>query len=73
MHEQRRAAVTVDMCPRCRGVWLDRGELDELLAARREAFEPHDGPGELDDGPPEPRRLPVRRPGGAPRRLGAFD
>jgi uncharacterized protein len=23
----------VDVCPRCRGLWLDRGELERLLAA----------------------------------------
>ena len=27
-----RNGVTVDACPRCRGVWLDRGELDKLIA-----------------------------------------
>ena len=28
-----RQGVEIDYCPRCRGVWLDRGELDKLLAA----------------------------------------
>ena len=27
-----RENVTVDVCPRCRGVWLDRGELETLNA-----------------------------------------
>jgi Zn-finger nucleic acid-binding protein len=26
-----RHGVEVDHCPRCRGVWLDRGELDKLI------------------------------------------
>ncbi|HSC64759.1 MAG TPA: zf-TFIIB domain-containing protein [Caldimonas sp.] len=26
-----RAGVEIDYCPTCRGVWLDRGELDKLL------------------------------------------
>jgi Zn-finger nucleic acid-binding protein len=26
-----RFGIEVDVCPRCRGVWLDRGELDRLL------------------------------------------
>jgi Zn-finger nucleic acid-binding protein len=26
-----RNGVTVDACPRCRGIWLDRGELDKLI------------------------------------------
>lgn len=28
-----RAGVQFDMCPNCRGVWLDRGELEKLMAA----------------------------------------
>ena len=26
-----RQGVEIDYCPECRGVWLDRGELDKLL------------------------------------------
>lgn len=26
-----RHGVEIDYCPQCRGVWLDRGELDKLL------------------------------------------
>jgi Zn-finger nucleic acid-binding protein len=41
-----RSNVEIDYCPQCRGVWLDRGELDKLVqlstdrddaAARRDA------------------------------------
>ena len=28
-----RAGVQFDMCPTCRGVWLDRGELEKLMAS----------------------------------------
>lgn len=28
-----RDGVEFDMCPTCRGVWLDRGELEKLMAA----------------------------------------
>jgi len=28
-----RQGVEIDYCPKCRGVWLDRGELDKLIAA----------------------------------------
>ena len=31
MQAVQRAGVEFDMCPRCRGVWLDRGELDKLI------------------------------------------
>jgi uncharacterized protein len=27
-----RQSVEIDYCPQCRGVWLDRGELDKLMA-----------------------------------------
>ncbi len=26
--------VAVDMCPKCKGIWLDKGELEELKAVR---------------------------------------
>jgi uncharacterized protein len=26
-----RQGIEIDYCPKCRGVWLDRGELDKLL------------------------------------------
>jgi uncharacterized protein len=26
------AGIELDICPRCRGVWLDRGELDRIAA-----------------------------------------
>ena len=27
-----RQGIEIDYCPKCRGVWLDRGELDKLIA-----------------------------------------
>ncbi|AFT85695.1 TFIIB-type zinc ribbon-containing protein [Paraburkholderia phenoliruptrix] len=27
-----RRSIEIDYCPECRGVWLDRGELDKLIA-----------------------------------------
>ncbi len=33
--ELDRNGVTVDRCEHCRGIWLDRGELDKLLAHAR--------------------------------------
>lgn len=26
-----RQGIEIDSCPRCRGVWLDRGELDKII------------------------------------------
>ena len=31
MVTHHRQGVEVDLCPRCRGVWLDRGELDRII------------------------------------------
>lgn len=32
MNEVSRHEVKFDMCPSCRGVWLDRGELEKIIA-----------------------------------------
>lgn len=26
-----RSGIEIDFCPKCRGVWLDRGELDKII------------------------------------------
>ena len=31
-----RRGVEIDYCPKCRGVWLDRGELDRLIQVAEE-------------------------------------
>jgi Zn-finger nucleic acid-binding protein len=41
-----RQGVEIDYCPECRGVWLDRGELDKILERS----------GGNDSRPDEPRR-----------------
>lgn len=33
MNEVQRRGVFIDVCPNCRAVWLDGGELEALLAA----------------------------------------
>lgn len=38
-----RQGIEIDYCPKCRGVWLDRGELDKII--ERSASTP----------PPQPR------------------
>lgn len=36
-----REGIEIDYCPQCRGIWLDRGELDRLIArAESPAAEP---------------------------------
>lgn len=31
-----RKGIEIDYCPDCRGIWLDRGELDKILERSRE-------------------------------------
>jgi len=33
--EVERSEIMIDACPECRGVWLDRGELDRILDRER--------------------------------------
>ena len=35
-----RQGVEIDYCPDCRGVWLDRGELDKIIDRAAEAQAP---------------------------------
>ena len=58
-----RSGVEIDYCPSCRGVWLDRGELDKILARSS-----GDNPSGLladrqdnDDTPPPPSAPPRKR------------
>jgi len=32
LHMSERLGIEIDYCPQCRGVWLDRGELDKIIA-----------------------------------------
>lgn len=33
-----RQGIEIDYCPDCRGVWLDRGELDKIIERSGESF-----------------------------------
>ncbi|QDZ16917.1 MULTISPECIES: zf-TFIIB domain-containing protein [Humibacter] len=33
-----RNGIEIDYCPQCRGVWLDRGELDKILERADSAY-----------------------------------
>ncbi|MEX2962634.1 zf-TFIIB domain-containing protein [Microbulbifer sp. TYP-18] len=35
MLSEIRSGIEIDYCPKCRGVWLDRGELDKLVERSR--------------------------------------
>ncbi|SFB59910.1 hypothetical protein SAMN05216312_11646 [Cohnella sp. OV330] len=36
MREVEKNGILIDVCPSCKGVWLDRGELDKLMSDVRE-------------------------------------
>ena len=41
-----RSGVEIDYCPNCRGIWLDRGELDKIIerSALTDRSAPKSGP-----------------------------
>ncbi len=40
-----REGVEIDFCPQCRGVWLDRGELDKVIERAAASLAPAAAPG----------------------------
>jgi Zn-finger nucleic acid-binding protein len=36
MKEVTKTGVLIDVCPDCKGTWLDRGELEKILTRARE-------------------------------------
>jgi Zn-finger nucleic acid-binding protein len=54
-----RSGVEIDYCPKCRGVWLDRGELDKIIdraGAFDESYE------YAKSHAPEPQKYPKKKP-----------
>ena len=37
-----RQGIEIDYCPECRGIWLDRGELDKILEKEKSYRQKHD-------------------------------
>jgi len=35
-----REGIEIDFCPQCRGVWLDRGELDKIIERAATSYSP---------------------------------
>lgn len=57
-----RQGIEIDYCPKCRGVWLDRGELDKIIErnAQYSATSPQETP------PPNPAPSPWVTPSAPP-------
>jgi Zn-finger nucleic acid-binding protein len=60
-----RLGIEIDYCPQCRGVWLDRGELDKIIERSSDAStgsrmesrsEPYSSPHDSDPGYHDSRR-----------------
>jgi hypothetical protein len=56
MRSYERSGVTVDQCSDCRGIFLDRGELEHLVDAEQ-SWQRHEPP-------PREREAPLRLPYG---------
>ena len=62
LRQAERHGIGVDYCPQCRGVWLDRGELDKIVERSAATPDPADAgdadgePGGVAAGKRTPRR-----------------
>jgi hypothetical protein len=62
-----RAGIEIDYCPTCRGVWLDRGELDKIIErAAGEAAPQAPQPQMQPQMPPPPQQAPWGQQQGYP-------
>ncbi len=52
-----RQGIEIDYCPQCRGVWLDRGELDKII----ERSEAASAPAPQASAPPPPQQQPYQQ------------
>ena len=50
-----RSGIEIDYCPTCRGVWLDRGELDKIIERNAETSAPAAQPAPA---PPQQQQAP---------------
>jgi len=66
-----RQGVEIDYCPKCRGVWLDKGELDKIIerAAGEQSGNTSKGKKQWEDGDDDDDN-DINRKGG--RRKGGF-
>jgi Zn-finger nucleic acid-binding protein len=56
-----RGGVEIDYCPKCRGVWLDRGELDKIIE-RSMGSAPAPAAALVAPPPPQQHAAPVYQP-----------
>jgi hypothetical protein len=56
-----RQGIEIDYCPQCRGVWLDRGELDKLIEREQRWIEERDEDNRKRDKKPAPVEQPKKK------------
>jgi Zn-finger nucleic acid-binding protein len=56
-----RQGIEIDYCPKCRGVWLDRGELDKLIEREQRWVEERDEDNRKRDKKPAPVEQPKKK------------
>ena len=58
-----RSGIEIDYCPTCRGVWLDRGELDKIIERNAaDAAPPPQAAAPGHQAPPPPQQQPWGQP-----------
>ena len=78
MKVAEREGVDIDYCPQCRGVWLDRGELEKIIARmesqqyREQGSHGHDDDDDDDERSGSRHREDKYRRNGEDRREGAY-
>ena len=58
-----RSGIEIDYCPSCRGVWLDRGELDKIIERSLAHQAPAPAPAQPQQAPyqGQPQQQPYRK------------
>lgn len=63
-----RQGIEIDYCPKCRGVWLDRGELDKIIERSSTSSDEDDRREYRDEETDERRRHESNIPGKSRRK-----
>ena len=67
-----RSGIEIDYCPQCRGVWLDRGELDKIIERASPPAAAAAAPAAASYQPPAPPMHPQHMHPAAPMPYGGY-
>jgi uncharacterized protein len=68
-----RQGIEIDYCPQCRGVWLDRGELDKIIERSAPPEQSGTQPSQPQPSQPQPSQPLHQSGGGSPWSGGGLD